>query len=197
MKEKRAHLWEQDPHHWYVEPIEATAALLRVEPFDGLCFDPCCGQGNIVSALHAAGLEARGADLIQRVPDGTSWFEGAADFLADPRVPAGVRNIITNPPFYRARGAEAAIRQALALAPNVAAFVDTRFLNGAERAQGLYRDWPPTAIYFITPRVSCPPGTYLAAGGKAGNGTADYAWIVWRAGQPRRPPEWLHLRRAA
>lgn len=58
-------------------------------------------------------------------------------------------------------------------------FVDRRFLTGKRRAAGLYAEHPPTRVWEITPRPSCPPGEYLEAGNKAGGGTADYCWIVW------------------
>lgn len=176
---KAAHLWERDPHDWYVEPTRATAQLLSRETFPGWTHDPCCGQGNIVTTLAAAGLVATGSDLVQRVV--APWHMGLADFL-DPAGPGlyGADNCVFNPPFYRAVGMEACIRRALELAPGyVAAFCDARFLQGSARAKGLWQDHPPSRIWTITPRLSCPPGTFLQNGGKAGNGSSDWLWLVW------------------
>lgn len=191
-KAKQAHLWARDGLDWYVEPIEATRALLGVERFIGRTFDPACGRGNIVRAFLDAGLDAVGSDVTRRVRPGTPWFVGEFDFLAIEGVTH--QNICMNPPFFRAKGAEAFIRRALSFVPGkVAAFVDVRFLCGGKRANGLFREHPPHRIWIVTPRPSCPPGEYLEAGGRAGGGTADYCWLVWDNASPYQATitDWL------
>ena len=102
-----------------------------------------------------------------------------------------------NPPFVRAKGAEAFIRKALALASGkVAAFVDIRFIASAKRANGLFADFPPCRIWVVIPRPSCPPGSYLEAGNKAGGGTADWCWIVWDKTAPTQATHFGWLRGA-
>lgn len=173
---KNARLFERDPFAWYVEPTRATEALLSVERFSGQVHDPCCGQGNIVETLRGAGLDAIGTDIVRRTT--APWFLGELDFLQPLAISAP--NIAMNPPFFRASGAEAFIRKALSLAKGkVAAFVDIRFIAGADRASGLFAENCPHRIWIVTPRVSCPPGSYLAAGNKAGGGSADWAWLIW------------------
>lgn len=191
-KAKQAHVWARDGLDWYVEPAEATRALLRVERFIGRTLDPACGRGNIVRALRDAGYDAVGSDIKRRVAAGTEWFVGEFDFLSIEGVT--YHNICMNPPFYKAKGAEAFIRRALAMVPGkVAAFVDLKFLAGSGRANGIYRELPPHRIWIVTPRPSCPPGEYLEAGGKAGGGTADYCWLVWDNASPSRATvtDWL------
>lgn len=192
----KARIWARDELDWYVEPVRATEALLSVERFVGPIYDPACGGGNIVRTLLAAGYEAWGTDILQRVEPAPAWFDGAHDFLGEGRPPLSFTNIVMNPPFYRAKGAEAFIRKALALASGkVAAFVDIRFIAGADRAAGLFADHPPARIWIITPRVSCPPGTYLAAGNKAGNGSSDWCWLVWDRTGPSAGTQMGWLRR--
>jgi hypothetical protein len=136
--------------------------------------------------LLSAGFEATGSDIKRRVSPLTPWFVGEIDFLKD--FDEKPENIIFNPPFFKAKGAEACIRKALACARvKVAAFVDVKFLSGNGRAEGLYAEFPPSRIWHITPRPSCPPGEYLAAGNKAGGGTPDYCWIVWSLLEPPSP----------
>jgi hypothetical protein len=181
LKKKQAHVWTRGEHDWYVEPSRASDALFRVEKFEGPIWDPAAGKGNIVLSALDAGYEAFGTDIADRNPVEPPWFVGESDFLADnwrsrPLAP----NIVTNPPFYRAKGAEAFIRKALSLATSkVCAFVDIRFVAGDARATGLFAEHPPTRVWVIHPRVSCPPGEYLEAGGKAGNGSSDWVWITW------------------
>lgn len=188
---KEAHLWARDGLDWYVEPERCTAQLLSAERFVGNILDPCCGGGNIVRTLRAAGCEAFGSDVVDRT-GAAPWFLGVRDFLTD--IAPTADNIVMNPPFFGGKGAEAFIRCALAHVPGkVCAFVDRRFCTGKGRAAGLYRQHRPARVYEITPRPSCPPGVYLEAGNKAGGGTADYCWIVWDNAAPtgRTELDWL------
>jgi hypothetical protein len=183
VRAKKAKVWERDELDWYVEPPEATEALLRVERFVGEVWDPACGGGNICSILDARGLIVRGTDIVRRI-DPKPWWKGELDFFSATHTKAP--NIICNPPFFRAKGAEAFIRKALTMATGkVAMFLDVRFIAGAERANGLFADYPPHRVWIVTPRVSCPPGSYLAAGNKAGNGSSDWCWLVWDQTAPR------------
>jgi hypothetical protein len=176
-KQKQAHVWERDGLDWYVEPASSTAALLREERFVGHIHDPSCGQGNIVRTLIDHGYHASGSDLVDRAGS-PGWFRGKADFLGNEAIYA--ENIMMNPPFYKAKGAESFIRKALSVATGkVAVFVDIKFLAGGGRANGLYREKPPNRVWIITPRPSCPPGEVLKAGGKAEGGTADWVWLIW------------------
>lgn len=212
-KAKGAHVWERDDLDWYVEPVVATAALLQVERFVGPVWDPCCGGGNIPTALDAAGCHVVGTDLVRRFPSEytPAWWNGTFDFREarasgdgqPPNLPfheSHSTNIVMNPPFFRAKGAEEFIRKALVVARGkVAAFVDIRFIAGGERAAGLFAEHPPHRIWIITPRVSCPPGSYLAAGNKAGNGSSDWCWLIWNLTDP--PPDrpqlgWIRRSRA-
>lgn len=189
----KARIWERDPLDWYQEPTVATEALLTVERFNGAIHDPCCGGGNIVKTLLAAGYDATGSDVVDRAGS-PPWFNGLCDFNDCGAIYAP--NIVMNPPFFRAKGAEAFIRKALELASGkVAAFVDVRFLAGADRANGLFAEFPPARIWIITPRVSCPPGVYLAAGNKAGNGSSDWCWLVWDRTAPTQATQFGWLRR--
>lgn len=185
-----AHVWEAHPEQWYVEPADCTAGLLQHERFVGIVVDPCCGMGNIVNALIAAGVDAVGSDLVRRTD--AAWFQGQRDFLTM----RSADNIVFNPPFGRGRQAEAFIRHALAIATGkVAAFVELRFVVGERRARGLYRDHPPSRIYAVTPRPSCPPGEYILAGGEPEGGKADYVWIVWDKTAPLGDTRFLWLTR--
>lgn len=182
--EKAAHVWERDPLDFYVEPRRATEGLLSVETFTGGILDPACGAGNIVETCIAAGLKAAGTDIKRRT--GKPWFIEERDYLA-PGYPWRADNIICNPPFYRAKGTEEFIRLALSRATRkVAVFTDLKFLAGSGRANGLYAEHPPTRVWIITPRPSCPSGAMLEAGGEASGGTADWVWLVWCLDE--RPP---------
>lgn len=188
MRAKESHIFDRDPLDWYVEPSRATAQLLSQERFIGPVWDPACGAGNTIQALAERGLVGIGTDIKRRAPAGADWFKGETDFLAatDPLA----ANIICNPPYFRAKGTEAFIRKAVALVDGkIAMFATLQFLAGSKRAGGLYGEIPPTRVWIITPRVSCPPGEYLAQGGKATGDTKDYCWLVWdRTAPTQRGP---------
>lgn len=188
-KPKPARQWDRASLDWYVEPERATDALLSAERFSGPVFDPACGQGNIVRALHRHGYYAVGADLVNRLEKQEIWFLGESDFMGDPLIP-NIENIVTNPPYFRAKGTQDFIEQALSIARHkVAVFSGIGFLAGETRAKTIFRDNPPHRAWVITPRPSCPPGDYLREGNKAGNGSGDYVWMVWDVTAPpaRRP----------
>ena len=93
-KAKNAHLWERDPHDWYVEPRECSAALFASESFRGAIWDPACGLGRIVEEARRAGLKAMGTDIVRR----SDTCESVRDFLgATPDL--RFSNIVSNPPF--------------------------------------------------------------------------------------------------
>lgn len=180
--------YPRDPHDWYVEPTRATVTLLTRETFPGWTHDPCCGRGNIVETMGAHACMVTGSDLVQRVS--APWFVGCGDFLEHPRTYAGLAdNIVFNPPFYRATGAETAIRNALAtVRGKVAAFVNIRFLMSGGRARGLWRDHPANVTYLLSDRPSCPPGHLYDPEVEASGGTDDFCWVVWHAAPDRLPP---------
>ncbi|BCJ90021.1 hypothetical protein IZ6_07560 [Terrihabitans soli] len=187
-KRREAHVWERADLEWYVEPVICTKALLSVESFFGQILDPSCGGGNVVKAVLAdpRGIPVFGSDIVRRVPEETAWFLREHDFLKDDFEKLGIDhrhaplNIINNPPYFGAQGTEDFIRKALSLATGkVAIFTELRFLGSKSRAEGLFREHPPTRIHIVLPRPSCPPGTYIEAGHKPQGGTADWCWIVW------------------
>lgn len=190
-KTRKAQIFERDELDWYVEPARVTAQLLAVEKFSGPVHDPSCGTGSIVLGLIEEGYEATGSDVRNRLSAPVSWWDGTRDFLVDTR---RHRNLCMNPPYFSGKGTESFIRHALTVATvKVCVFVDRRFLTGKTRANGLYTEHPPTRVWEITPRPSCPPGAWLAAGNIAGGGTADYCWLVWDLAVPSGRTElgWL------
>jgi hypothetical protein len=177
-KSKNAHVWERGALDWYVEPRLVTESLLGVERFVGEIHDPACGQGNIVRELIRGGYKATGTDLVRRAEGNDPWFTGTVDFLECAYY--GPPNIVTNPPFFRGKGTEDFIRKALKVATGkVAVFTEVRFLTSSGRANGLYAEHPPTRIWMVTPRPSCPPGEFLKSGGEAKGGTPDFCWIIF------------------
>jgi hypothetical protein len=82
------------PHGFHRTPPRAVRALLTVERFEGVIWQPACGDGAISHELEAAGYEVISTDLVDR-----GYGRGGHDFLADHTTAAC--HIVTNPPFGR------------------------------------------------------------------------------------------------
>lgn len=177
IREKDAHIWERDPLDWYVEPHECSAALFQLEEFVGTVWDPACGSGRIVEQAQKASLPAFGTDIVRR----SDFCQSQMDFLDRPSTPE-FANIVTNPPFSHA---EDFVREAIRITPvggKIAVILPLVWVSGFSSK----RDWLPHSplktLYPISPRPSMPPGKVIEAGIKAGNGTKDFAWLVWQVG---------------
>jgi hypothetical protein len=158
---------------WYVDPPEATEALLRVETFSGLCWDPACGIGTIPKVLAAHDLICMRGDIVDRGGDAV-----IGDFLEVGIAP--VDNVISNPPFNLARPF---VDKALSIAKHkVAMLLPLTFLEGAARARWL-ETTPLARVHVFSWRISMPPGELLVAGKvKATGGKKAFAWFVWERG---------------
>lgn len=163
---------------WYQDQPEATEALLRVERFSGLSWDPACGIGTIPKVFDGARLTVVGSDLVDRA-------DGAyprRDFLAlwVPNHLDPVANIVSNPPFNLA---QAFAQHALTIATHKVAFLlPLTFLEGMKRAQWLAAS-PLARVHVFSWRISMPPGELLQAGAvKPEGGKKAFAWFVWEQG---------------
>jgi hypothetical protein len=174
---KAAHVWERDEHDFYIEEPWCASRLFDVERFEGSIFDPACGSGTIVRAAQAAGLDADGADLIDRA--GGQY--GVADFMKAAEL---VDNIASNPPFKLAR--PFAERALLLARGKVALVLPSKWIQGDARSRWL-ETTPLRRVWFLCPRPSMLPGRLVLAGEKASGGTVDYAWFCWERGFEGKP----------
>jgi hypothetical protein len=168
--------YERDHHDFYCEPSWAVTVLLDYLQLTAL-HDPCAGLGNVVDTMHRRGRRATGADIIDRA----SGRFPVRDFLTDSEMYA---NIVTNPPFGIA---VPIIEHALAhVVPGgrVAVLVPIGFLASSGRHPLFVR--PETeSVLVLSRRPSMPPGQLLQQFGESirGNGSTDFAWVVWRVGK--------------
>jgi hypothetical protein len=114
----------------YQTPVVAVAALLRHERLPHQLWDPCCGPGNIVNVLRAAGHDVVATDLVNYgVPITPPGYYGV-DFLMEREAPDGCEGIVMNPPF---KLAEEFIEHALELCPLVIALLRLAFMESERR----------------------------------------------------------------
>lgn len=162
---------------WYMDQPDATEALLRVERFSGLSWDPACGAGTIPSTFHAAGLICLGTDLVDRGYRRAGF--STMDFLGEHDI-SRHSNIVSNPPFNLA---QKFAERALSIATHKVAFLlPLTFLEGQARAAWL-ETTPLARVHVFAYRVSRPPGELLTAGKvKPEGGKKAFAWFVWEQG---------------
>lgn len=158
----------------------ATAALLKVERFDGAIWEPACGEGDMSRVLIDAGYDVVSSDLVDR-----GYGAARIDFLMEWR--ARAPNIVTNPPFGLAREF---CEKALELSTGkVAMFLRLAFLEGVDRG-AWYPTTPLARVWIMSRRVPMQRGRLSQDGD--GHGVIAFAWFVWEHGH-RGPPSlgWL------
>ena len=111
----------------HVYAAVAVEALLRHERLPHQLWDPCCGPGNIVKVLRAAGHEVIGSDLVD-YGDPTHFYR--RDFLMERKAPDGCEGVVMNAPF---KLAAEFIAHALDLSPLVIALARLAFMESERR----------------------------------------------------------------
>lgn len=171
---------ELDQYFTRDDVARACVEVLPIRPGESV-LEPHAGGGAFLRALVATGadLYAYDRDLSQSARWGvqvSGTWEG--DFLSDKLNASGYVFdwIVGNPPYNEA---EAHIRKALQLAPNVAFLLRAGFLAPANRA-ALRAEFPLDEFHLLSPRPS------FSADNKTDG--SEYALHVWRQDWRRRHP---------
>lgn len=165
---------QRHPQDFYRTPPEATKALLAVEEFPGVVWEPACGDGAISIVLSTASrvTQVVSTDLFDR-----GHGETGVDFLTTSRQ---VDHVVTNPPY---RLAQSFIQRALNVARwKVAMLLKLNFLEGQRRRPFLEAS-PLRTVYVFSKRLSFDKGDEAGKG----NGLLAYAWFVWDQRYHGRP----------
>ncbi len=171
-------------HDFYPTSPEAVRALLSVEPFDDLIWEPACGDGAIAKELVRHGHSVHPTDLIDR-----GYGIGGIDFLAPDvtqrvwhrgKPPVGL-HIVTNPPYSYQQGiGDKFVGQALRITREtggkVAMLLNLGCLAHPLRTKKWQAD-PPAAIHIMDRLVCWPNGNRKQAGRYIAE--HRYCWIVW------------------
>lgn len=165
----------------YETPACAIETLLRVEPLPHDIWEPCAGRGAISRVLSAAGHSVTAYDLVAH-PGADVGITAGIDFLMERGAPAGVRCILTNPPF---KLADEFVRHGLDLGCEVIVLQRLMALEGAGRSdlidKHLVRVWAGKERLPQMHREGW-------AGKKTSNSGAPFAWFVFSpAGNDDKP----------
>ncbi len=170
---------------YYATDPEAVERLLEVEKFFHYILEPACGGGHIAEVLLKHGHDVLCSDIVDR---GYEKQTMTADFLHLSMSPRNSRDIITNPPYSKAKEfVEHAMSSSLE-SVKVAMFLKLTFLEGAKR-KDLFDKYPPKKIYVFRNRIDCwKNGIKPEKASKA----VCYAWFVWEKGYRGKPIiEWI------
>lgn len=155
---------------FFPTPRWATFALADNESFKGDIWECACGDGAMSVVLEETGQKVFSSDLYDR-----GYGESGMDFLAPART---ADNIITNPPYNCAEGFVASgVRHAKR---KFALLLRLAFLEGANRANTIFTNSPPSRVWVFSERITF----YPAGAERRGSGTTAYAWFVWDKDAP-------------
>ncbi len=157
---------------FFPTPAWATFALADNESFKGETWECACGDGAMSKVLEEASPKVFSSDLYQR-----GYGEPGIDFLKPPR---SADNIVTNPPYNCAEGFVASgVKHAKR---KFALLLRLAFLEGANRANTIFAEAPPSRVWVFSERITFYPSGVEPKG----SGTTAYAWFVWDKDAPGR-----------
>ena len=164
----------------YFSPPGVVAPLLRAVFVEaGIVWEPSAGAGALVDQLHDAGHEVLASDLVDH---GRPDIEPRIDFLLEQRMPLGVSGLVTNPPFSLA---DKFVRHALRLrVPLVAMLLPVKFIAASGPRWELTRQ--VSDVVLLGRLKMRPPGT----ADQKKNPMVDFAWVVFRPGEPQVAQRW-------
>lgn len=154
-----------DGPDFYPTPSWATYALIENETFIGEIWEPACGDGAMARVLALRGNPVTASDLYDR-----GFGQPGIDFLKNTEI---ADNIITNPPYNAAEGF---VRVGVKSARHkFALLLRLAFLEGANRANTIFLQYPPSCVWVFSERITFYPAGAI----RKGTGTTAYAWFVW------------------
>lgn len=171
---------ERAERDYYATDPEAVEKLLKREKFFHCVLEPACGEGHISEVLLKHGYDVLSTDIVNRGYIGQAFTQ---DFLKAGAVPRNSRDIITNPPYNKAKEFVEHALEFSQESVKVAMFLKLTFLESAKRKE-LFDKYPPKTIYVFRNRIDCwKNGVKPDKPAKA----VCYAWFVWQKGFKGNP----------
>lgn len=165
-------LADLDGPDFFPTPAWATYALLDNEKFEGEIWECACGNGAMSRVLEKHGNRVYSSDLYDR-----GFGDRGIDFT---KAKSPCDNIVTNPPY---NSAEAFVKNGVKLAKRkFALLLRLAFLEGANRANTIFSQSPPSRVWIFSERITFYPAGAVVKG----SGTTAYAWFVWDKDAPKR-----------
>lgn len=169
---------ERERNDYYATEPKAATLLMEVESFQPVIWECACGEGHLAKEFERAGYTVYASDLINR------GYGEQLDFLACSAPPENDCDIITNPPYSKAREF---VEHALDISKDgtkVAMFLKIQFLESKAR-RTLFEKYPPKTVYVSSSRLRCAMNGEFDKYAKAT--AVCYAWFVWEKGFKGNP----------
>lgn len=174
---------ERQSEDFYATDSIAIDKLVAVEEFHKEIWECACGSGCLSQRLTELGYDVFSSDIVDRGYPDTHII----DFLDKEYIPIDKgyphikRDIITNPPYSRAKEFVERALEVIADGYKVAMFLKLTFLEGQKRRK-LFEKYPPKKVYVFSERVMCAKnGDFETM--KAGGGSAvAYMWLIFEKG---------------
>lgn len=164
---------EREENDYYATEPYAATLLMEQETFSPHIWECACGEGHLSKEFQKAGYFVYSSDLIDR------GFGYVQDFLSSKTPPLPGFDIVTNPPYSKAREFVEHALEILEDGRKVAMFLKIQFLEGKAR-RALFDKYPPKVIYVSSSRLHCAMNGDFERYAKSK--AICYAWFVWEKG---------------
>lgn len=156
---------------YYATDPATIDALFGKEDFSERIWEPACGEGHLSKRMSLYGKKVRESDIENRMNN------EILDFLTCKEAWDG--DIITNPPYSKAKEFVEKSLELVGDGNKVAMFLKISFLEGITRRK-LFDEQPPRVVYVFSKRQKCARNgdfsTYHT------NSCMAFAWFVWEKG---------------
>lgn len=164
---------EREENDYYATEPYAATLLMQVETFSPYIWECACGEGHLAKEFEKAGYHVFSSDLIDR------GFGFVLDFLSTKSPPLPGFDIVTNPPYSKAKEFVEHALEIIEEGHKVAMFLKIQFLEGKNR-RVLFNKYPPKTVYVSSNRLRCAMNGDFERYAKAN--AICYAWFIWKKG---------------
>lgn len=168
---------ERESNDYYATHPIAIDKLLKVEKPFQIIWECACGEGHLSDKLKNSGFIVISSDLINRGYKGTRIL----NFLEAEKCPCTC-DILTNPPYKYAKEFVLKALNLIEAGRKVYMFLKLTFLEGKQRYNELFSQYPPKVIYVFSERILCAKGGQFE---KYPSSAVCYAWFVWEKNYKR------------
>lgn len=186
---------EREENDFYATPPCATKALIKyckennINIFNKAILEPACGKGHIAEVLIEENPQTLiiPIDLVNR---GYGRQVATQNFFLYEFDKDADYNIITNPPYARAKEFIEHSLEIVKPDSYVCMLLKITFLEGKGRYD-MFKNNPPYKVLIFSNRVNCSKQGDFEKDPEYG-GAVGYAWYIWKKGYTGKPEiDWI------
>lgn len=190
---------EREENDFYATPPCATKALIKycnengIDLFNKAILEPACGKGHIAEILIEEFKNKNISHLvlpIDLVDRGYDRQLATQNFFLYEFTEDADYNIITNPPYARAKEFIEHSLDIVKPDSYVCMLLKITFLEGKSRYE-MFKNNPPYKVLIFSNRVNCSKQGDFEKDSEYG-GAVGYAWYIWKKGYKGKPEiDWI------